>query len=269
MQPPDLASSVGEDDQVAPETKLVLAEGVDLHRRATEHGLTVRFLGSLAVQMTCPRWRSLAGALGRRPSQDIDLVGLSREERKTGLFFAEAGYTLHPAVKHSREFGVKRLIFLPAAGGSKVDIFLDDLVMAHTVPLRNRLAGTGPTVAIADLLLSKLQIHEMTRNDQIDLCILLAEHQLASRGGQLDDRYLAELLGKDWGFWYSALANLEGLVAALPDLPGLPGEAADTIRGRATALVQVLQEAPKSARWRVRARVGTKKRWYDDVHEVT
>jgi hypothetical protein len=269
MQPPDVTWSLAGDDQVAPETRAMLAQGADLYQQATEYGLTLRFLGSLAVQLTCPRWRSLAGALGRRPSQDIDLVGLSREERRAGQYFAEAGYSLHPAVKHSREFGVKRLIFLPGSGGAKVDIFLDDLVMAHTVPLQGRLPEGGPTVAVVDLLLSKLQIHEMTRNDQIDLCILLAEHEPASRGGQLDDRYLAELLGRDWGFWYSAIGNLEGLVAALPGFAGLPADAAGLIGDRATALVQLLRDSPKSAKWRMRSRVGTKVRWYEDVQEVT
>lgn len=268
MHPPEVAASVAADDRVASATKAVLAEGVDLWQRATEQGLTFRFVGSLAVQMTCPRCRRLAAALDRRPSQDVDWVGLSREERQTGRFFAHAGYALHPAVKHSREYGVKRLIFESATGGPKVDIFLDDLAMAHTVPLQDRLRTSGPTVEVVDLLLTKLQIHEMTRNDRVDLCILLAEHELASRGGTLDDGYLAALLGKDWGFWYSAVTNLQELVTALPELAGLPDDAAAVVRERATALVGVLEAAPKSARWRMRARVGSRKRWYDDVAEV-
>ena len=269
MQTPDAATSMAEDDHVAPATKTMLAEGIELYERATDAGLTLRFLGSLAVQMSCPRWRRLAVSLGRRPSQDVDLVGRSQEERKAGKFFVEAGYHLHPAVKHSREYGVKRLIFESPSGGAKIDIFLDDLVMAHTVPLQGRLTGEGPTVALVDLLLSKLQIHEMTRNDQIDLCILLAEHDLASRGGALDDRYLAQLLGRDWGFWHTARQNLAGLVAALPSLGDLPPEAAELVRVRATALVRVLDDCSKSTKWKMRARVGTKVRWYEDVAEVT
>jgi len=260
MEPPDATS---------PQTQAVLAQGLDLLERASAAGLTLRLIGSLAVQLTCPQWRSLAITLDRRPSQDVDLVGLSREERRTDRFFAEAGYTLHPAVKHSREFGVRRLVFESTTGGPKVDIFLDDLVMAHTVPLQGRLDIPGPTVNIADLLLSKLQIHEMTRNDQVDLCILLAEHDLTSHGGTLDDGRVTDLLGKDWGFWYSAMTNLEALVAALPGLEGLPTEAAELVRARSASLVSVLQDCPKSTRWRLRARAGSKKRWYDEVQEVT
>jgi hypothetical protein len=269
MQPPDVVASLAGDDRVAPETRAMLNEGLGLYQRAAERGLTLRFVGSLAVQMTCPAWRSLATTLGRRPSQDIDLVGLSREERRATEFFAGAGYELHPGIKHSREFGVKRLIFLPAGEGAKVDIFLDDLVMAHTVPLQGRLPDEQPTLSLVDLLLSKLQIHEMTRNDQIDLCILLAEHDLASRGGELDDRYLADLLGKDWGFWYSAVANLRDLEAALPGFGALPAEAAERVGERAAALVELLDATPKSGKWRMRARVGTRLRWYEDVQEVT
>jgi hypothetical protein len=268
MQPNDLASSLAADPQVPQETKRVLAEGLEVYRGATAEGLTLRFVGSLAVQLSCPEWRWLAGALGRRPSQDVDLVGPSREERRTSKFLVDAGYSLHPAVKHSREFGVKRLIFVSESSGAKIDIFLDDLVMAHTVPLQSRLGDDVSTLSVVDLLLSKLQIHEMTRNDQIDLCILLAQHELVSEGGQLDDRYLADLLGKDWGFWYTATSNLQGLAAALPELPGLPTEAAGRVGQRISALMEILNGCSKSAKWRMRARVGTRVRWYEDVQEV-
>ena len=54
---------------------------------------------------------------------------------------------------------------------------MDELVMAHTLSYRDRLELSAPTLPVTDLLLSKLQVHEMTANDLIDMTILLLEHE--------------------------------------------------------------------------------------------
>lgn len=268
MQKPEVAMVMADDPGVAAETRAVLLEGIALYTSACESAVSLRFIGSLAVQMMCPQWRHLASSLGRRPSQDIDFVGYAAQERAIEAVFADAKHALHPAVKHSREYGVKRLIFVPANSEPKVDIFLDDLVMAHTVPFKGRLELSDPTVSLADLLLSKLQIHETTRNDQIDLIILLTEHDLGRDGGLIDEAYFGSLLSRDWGFHHSASLNLEGLVMALPSFEKLPGESTQRVKQQVTSLLEVVAAVPKSSRWKMRARMGTRVRWYEDVQEV-
>lgn len=269
MHGPAEAVAMYDDPRVAEQTRAVLQEGAALFVLGEEAGVPLRFIGSLAVQMVCPSSRHLAGLLDRRPSLDIDFVGYAADERRIEAVFNDAGHTLHPAVKHSREYGIKRLIFVPPATEPKVDIFLDDLVMAHTVAFKGRLGLSSPTVSLVDLLLSKLQIHEMTRNDQIDLVILLADHDLSRNGGKIDGDYLSSVLGRDWGFHYSARANLQGLLAALEDFEQLTPEIKDRVAFRTNALLRVLDDAPKSSRWKMRARMGTRVRWYEDVQEVT
>ena len=48
-------------------------------------------------------------------------------------------------------------------------MFLDALRMSHTIEFKARLDCTPPTAQTADLLLAKLQIHEITEKDVKDM----------------------------------------------------------------------------------------------------
>ncbi len=65
----------------------------------------------------------------------------------------------------------------------------------------------------------------------------------------------------DWGLWRTITGTLETVVATNP-----PPDVAD----RARALLVALHDAPKSARWKLRARVGDRVQWYvlpDEVNQ--
>ena len=59
--------------------------------------------------------------------------------------------------------------------------------MSHKLDLRGRLDGPAPTITLADLLLTKLQVWEINRKDLGDTLCLLADHALyrgrSRRGG--------------------------------------------------------------------------------------
>jgi hypothetical protein len=241
-------------------------EGMALVRSATAAGFPLRLIGSLAVRLRCPLHRDVLDALGRRRARDVDLVGYARDERSIEELFRKRRYTLHPTVKHSREFGILRLIFLHPDEDLKVDVFLDRLIMAHTVDLAGRLELDPTTVPLADLLLSKLQIHEITENDLMDGAALLAEHPLGPEG--IDPTRICDVLGGDWGFCHSVLLNLGKLDAALDRWAPLPEGMIDRVRKRITELRDAIESAPKSRRWRLRARIGERVRWYEEVEEV-
>lgn len=246
----------------------VAAEAAEIHRLATANGIHLRLIGSLGIALRCPEHRGLLQQLGRRPPQDIDLIGYAKQERLATDLFLERGYVLHPSVSHSREWGVNRLIYTHPGHGGKVDVFLDRLVMAHTIDFVGRLESEAVTVALGDLLLSKLQIQRITRNDLIDLTVLLAEHDIA--GGpdtSALDRILS-VLSVDWGFTYGAMVNLALLAAEVPGYEHLGIEVRDLVLTRITRLEEAIDRAPKSARWRLRARLGTKTSWYEHVDEV-
>ena len=244
-------------------------EALRLVAGASARGLTLRITGSLAILLRCPSAGSLLEAMGRRPLRDIDLMAYAKQQPAIEAYFGEDGWTLDPIIRWSREWGVKRLIYLSPDGHVKVDVFLDQLVMSHTVDLRDRLELEAQTVPLADLLLSKLQIHEITQNDLLDILVLLAEHEPGDGAADtIDRRRLLAVLTDDWGFWYTARANLDRADATLEGCGALSPDVKAVVRGRITEISDSLDGAPKSRRWRLRSAVGTRLAWYQDVDDV-
>jgi hypothetical protein len=238
-----------------------------LQDEAARRGVTLRLIGSLAVSLRCETTRHLTELLGRRVPRDIDFVGYSAQSEPIERLFESRGYVLHPAVRHSREWGVKRLIY-SGAGGVKVDVFLDELVMAHTISFGGRLEEHGRTVALADLLLSKLQIHRITENDLIDMVVLFGASGFGPGDDEIDLDYIARVMAADWGFHRSTLDNLGKLEEALERYAALSPDLAALVRARTRELAAAMESAPKTTRWKLRARVGTRVPWYEDVEEV-
>jgi hypothetical protein len=141
--------------------------------------------------------------------------------------------------------------------------------MAHTIQFSGRLGLHDQTVDLTDLLLTKLQIHEFTENDLIDSIVLLAEHDVGRAGTDgISGDYIADIMRKDWGFSYTTQANLRKIAEGVQQYPVLPGEVAELVRARATALNDMIDRAPKTQRWKMRARVGERVRWYEQVEDV-
>ncbi|HEV3496578.1 MAG TPA: hypothetical protein VHA34_09530 [Actinomycetes bacterium] len=118
---------------------------------------------------------------------------------------------------------------------------------------------------VEDLLLQKLQIVRQTVTDRMDTAALLATHPVApgAQGPEaIDAGYVAGLLARDWGFHHTATANLAALAG---DRAG-NGSAA-TVAERVGELLAAIEAAPKSVRWRARARVGERMQWWQDVDD--
>ncbi|MGD0020296.1 MAG: hypothetical protein ABSD62_13680 [Candidatus Limnocylindrales bacterium] len=244
-------------------------EALRLCQRAAERGVPLRITGSLAVLIHCPAHANLLESLGRRPVRDVDLMAYLRDQRKIESLFTEEGWVLDPVIRLGQEWGIKRLIYVSRDGAFKVDVFLDQLVMSHTVDLRRRLELDNPTLSPVDLLLSKLQIHAITQNDVLDIIVLLAEHELGDGLADTIERArLLRVLSDDWGFWYTAGANLDRVLAALDAYAGLPPDVASVVRTRIGRIREAMDAEPKSRRWLLRSAVGTRLAWYQDVDEV-
>ena len=76
------------------------------------------------------------------------------------------------------------------------------------------------------------------------------------------------MLCDDWGFWYTADQNLVSLHDWV-ERPGVDAEVSARVRARIEASRTALAEAPKSRRWRLRAKIGIRKRWYEPVEQVS
>jgi hypothetical protein len=257
-------------DQVDPlrHSEAVLEESSNLLGIAVERGILLRLTGSLAVRHHCDGHRHLLAQLGRRPYRDIDLLGYSKQKREIGRLFESSGYVLDPAIRQAQEFGIKRFVFEHPSTHMKVDIFMDELAMAHTVPFLGRLELDEPTITATDLLLTKVQIHEITENDLIDCVVLIADHDFGTGRESIDRDYVVDMMRKDWGFCFTTQQNLEKIGLALDRYTAVPDEVAGLVRRRVGALRDAIEASPKTSRWKLRARVGTRVKWYEQVEEV-
>jgi hypothetical protein len=243
-------------------------EATRLIDAASNRTIHLRTTGSLAVRVHSLNHAPLLDALGRRRFRDIDFWGYAKEQKQIEQLLEQEGYVADPTIKQMHEWGVKRLIYEHPETHIKIDVFMDELVMAHTIHFKGRLDLDFPTVGLADLLLSKLQIHEITDNDLIDTIVLLADHGLGSGDHELIDvTYVLEVLRNDWGFTYTVLNNLKKCQDALSRYE-VPPEDAEQVRAKLDTITREIASAPKSTRWKLRARVGTRSKWYEDVDDV-
>ena len=252
----------------------IVQEADHLLAESAGRGLVLKLAGSVGVLRHCPLCPSGAAALGREPPRDLDFFAYRKQQRELTRMFADLGYQADPSVAFSQEYGIDRQIYLGREAAAKVDVFLDALRMSHTIEFKGRLNGPGPTAQAADLLLAKLQIHEITEKDVKDIAALLAAHPVGAAevagfavGEHLDVERVLGLMGRDWGLCHTTLANL---ATAQQLLAGWTA-AADTAAAAAaqvTELRQRIELAPKSLRWKARASVGERVRWYEDVGDA-
>jgi hypothetical protein len=239
----------------------MIAEGRRLVDAATRQGITVRLLGGVAVYLKAPP----GGPLLPRPIGDIDLV-IERGSRGavTGMLTA-AGYI--PDEMFNALKGARRLLFYSGANGRKLDIFVGEFSMCHVIPITDRLERDPVTIPLAELLLTKLQIVELTERDQRDIFSLCYHHQVGTgHSSQIEGDYVAEICAKDWGLWRTAKTTIERCKSNLPGYD-LDPEKSGLIVGRLDALWRMIEQAPKSAKWRLRSRVGDRVRWYAEPEE--
>jgi hypothetical protein len=253
-----------------------LAEALRLIGLAETRGLQVRLMGGLAFHAQAPTWTARIG----RADRDIDIATRRRDTKAlSGLLVAE-GYL--PDTQHNTLFGHKQMYFVDAARGRPVDVLVDRFEMCHTFELERRLTVTRPTLPLAELLLSKLQIVRINRKDALDALVLLAEHPLARDDGAADSAdpaaainaaRIVALTAGDWGWWRTVTENLEKLRLFL-EVELRDGELDLGRPPRFDAVAQIaalraaIDEAPKSAGWRLRALVGDRMTWYVLPEEV-
>jgi hypothetical protein len=229
-----------------------------LLQAASDRKIELKLLGGVAVAMRCPS-ASRDGL--RRNYVDMDYVGHEKQSRAINEFFIEMGY--QPRPRFNAMMGRKRLIFNDLGNKRRVDIFLDVFEMCHRFDFGGRIGLEPLTLPLADLLATKLQIVQINDKDFKDLTALFLDHDVGSANGEtIDGIYIARLCSNDWGTYKTFTMNLAKL-RALVDIYGLTSPEMDAVKGRIGKLVDMVEKGPKSFAWRMRARVGEKKTWYE------
>ena len=163
------------------------------------------------------------------------------------------------------------LMYFTAPSGRPVDVVVDRLSMCHTLDFKASFGSTSMTLDPADLLLSKLQIVELNAKDAHDIFHLLSGLRVGrdSTRPAIDPDRFGAVLANDWGWWRTVTGNLAKLPDLLSAQPGLapPYPRFDALT-QAKQLLEVAESVPKGMKWKARARVGDRVRWYELPEEV-
>ena len=255
-----------------------LAEALRIVEAADREGILLRLMGGMAVRAHAPDWTHRT----RRREVDIDFATRSKDRRAAFALLEREGYT--PDKRHNALFGQHQGYFMDVPRKRPVDILVDKLEMCHRVEFGDRLGRSTPTLPVAELLLSKLQIVKINKKDVLDALILLAEHPLGQDDGEVDSTKglsainiprILSFTSNDWGWWRTVTGNLTVLTHYLDsdftdadmDVGGRRPVLFDP-RAQVEALRKAIDESPKSTRWKLRAAVGERQQWYQEPEEV-
>ena len=258
----------------------LLGEGLRLVEAVAHAGLTLRLTGGMAV-----RHYAVDRRFADRVHTDIDFVGLKRETRALVALLDSLGYQENGDVSLATGHGQLQFCrpprasapssssqarpYVPSAPPDHIDVFLDAMDMDHTLPMRDRLTLDRYAISPADLLLSKLQVGRLAEKDVHDVVTLCKDVpvELSDWPRVLNLRYAAETCADDWGLYTDVLANAEKVLDLLDTYP-LNDQEALGVRTTLLLAQQMIADEPKSARFRLRAKVGRRMPWRREVEET-
>jgi hypothetical protein len=261
-----------------------LKEALRVVEEAKQRGVVLRILGGFAMYIHSENEssRTLQKTLGRlgegKPTfTDLDLGGYSSQWKQIKGTLENVLH-FEPDRMINALYGHSRLVYAHRVHRYPIDVFLDRLEFSHTVSFGSldknpRLNLDYPTLNLADLMLEKLQIHQINKKDLIDMLVLLLEHDIGTAAAPqiVDGGYISRTLAEDWGFWHDATNNLnltKELGRSVATEGKLSADSWELIRIRIEKLREMIDAQEKSKNWKVREKVGTKKPWFREVSDL-
>ena len=236
-----------------------------LQDKPHEH-IIMRLIGALAFRTHCPQYGYLQDKLERKFT-DIDFASYPRFSKGIRHVLTELGYLEDKQV--TQLFGERRMLFHDPVFDRHIDIFYNVLDFCHPISFVGRLEVEQLTLPLAELVLEKMQIVQINEKDQIDTIMLLREHPIGDSDQEtINASLIAQTLANDWGYWRTVTGNLSLLEDALLRYDQLSEEDRKVVSTRIHELQDRIEAAPKSLRWRARAHIGERVKWYKDVEEL-
>ena len=201
-------------------------EAVRVVEAGQQRGVPLRIIGALAFHHHCPRFGYLQSQLNRVYT-DIDFAGYGKQNHPIRELFVSLGYEEDLEINAFHAEG-GRLIFNNPTNHIHADVFMDRLDFCHPIPWKGRLEVDSPTI----------------------------DHINAKRVG--------ELCAGEWGLWRTTTMNLDKVRDFLPHFD-LSADDATVVTTRIEELRRALDAYPKGTKWKLRARVGDKMKWYREI----
>ena len=276
VRPPDGGRPAGQPQSeplvelgvVGPTLSDPLAEALRIINLAEGAGLLVRLMGGLAFHARCPEWTARID----RERRDIDLATRSADRKALAGIMELAGYS--PDRQYNALYGHKQLYFVDQVRQRPVDVLVDRMEMSHTFEFADRLKLDTPTVPLAELLLSKVQIARINRKDILDGLALLSEYPLADHDrGSIHLGRITGVTSSDWGWWRTVTGNLDKFrlyynTAVQPGELDFGRPPRFAVLDQIAALRAAIDAAPKKLRWKIRSQVGETVQWFQEPEEV-
>jgi hypothetical protein len=237
-----------------------LEEAVRVIDAAAAIGLQLRLTGGVAIATISP---SALRAPLRRLYNDIDFVSRGREQRHVEGLFADLGY--HAEQEFNSLHGEHRLFFIDRENSREADVFVDKVDACHTLELADRLEIAPRTIPPADLLLSKLQVVETTPKDYTDAIAVLCDHEVVEEDSAdgISLARIEDVCCSDWG-WWRTVTMVSARTTEMAESLAKDGQITPDAAARLARIVERLESAPKTRKWKLRARVGDRVRWHEE-----
>jgi hypothetical protein len=241
----------------------VVEEALRIAEEAKQQSISLRLLGGIAIRL-----RAKDGLLPvfRREYGDSDWITPKGASSDAQRFFESLGYSPH--TRFNAIQGRERLLFFDEQHGRQVDVFVGAFRMSHKIPFGKRLDMEPLTIPLAEMLLTKLQIAEINEKDVLDSLALLHDHPIGDEDGDsINGGRIAALCAEDWDLWRTFTANLQTADERV-ERYDLSEEGKQLIIGRIGELQERIEQEPKTFGWKMRSKIGDRKRWYELPEEV-
>jgi len=247
--------------------KKLAIEAERIVRKAEEENIILRLMGSIAFRIHCPRYVHYLDSLTRTLT-DVDFASYSSERSKVENLLEELEYTTQSYVQVAIATLGRSIYWKKDDTRIKVDIFWDKLKMNHDIDFAGRLELEKSTLPLSELLQEKLQIVKLNLKDVKDTIVLLLEHDITEKSTDrevIDLSPILERVSKDWCYYYTFSKNLKVIQDMLRELETLSHEEKLIVDERIVRVLDAFEKVPKSLSWKARAKIGTRKKWYNEV----
>ncbi len=209
-------------------------------------GIRLRLFGGVAFKVLCP---SANKPPLYRTNRDLDFMTHREHCKGVDTLLKSLGY--QPREVFNKLNAGERGIY--SNNDNKVDIFYDIFKMCHTFDFRDSLLPNVYTLPLTDLLITKLQVIEITEAELKDLSAAFEDFDFGKDG--IDGMRIIEMCRRDWGLFTTFTKSLTAINAFYPN-------------PKVLRFKEMLEDAPKGIGWKLRAKIGEKAKWYEEPTPV-
>jgi hypothetical protein len=230
--------------------------------KCKQENIEVRVLGGAGIFLKCRAFQDFINE-NREPFSDIDLITGKKNIDKIEALFYDMKFEQNKNFKIL--FGYQRRIFY-TPNNITVEVYLDDLYLCREIKISERIVLDYPTLCATDLFLSKIQRFDLKDKDIIDILVLLASFDFSGNGNdKIDLPYIARLCSTQWSWWKTFKHNLSRLYQN--DKSWFGTQDREHIDKKLKEIERAIDSLKKSLKWKLRAIIGEKIKWYKHVDD--